>query len=155
MRWKIFSCYLPYVCLWWDVYSCLLSIFQFGCLFSYSWVSRSSRIFWIHLPLHMCVLQTFSPRQRPSFYLNVLQEEVYKFTRVFTYRNFSFTDYMIWIYTLKTYGVGVSLTLLPALGTLYLQFGCIVQPLYEGLCFLLLPFPLSCLAIVSWRLSLF
>lgn len=155
MRWKIFSCYLPYVCLWWDVYSSLLPIFQFGCLFSYTWISRSSCIFWVHLPFHMCVLQIFSPRQRPSFYLNVLQEEVLKFTRVFMYRNFSFRDYVIWIYILKTYGVGVSLTLLPDLGTFFLWLSFLVQPLYEGLCFVVLFLLFSCLAIVSWRLSFF
>lgn len=39
---------------------------------------------------------------------------------------------------LLTAGLGVSLTLLPALGTLFLLLGCLVQTLYDGIRLVLL-----------------
>lgn len=51
-------------------------------------------------------------------------------------------------------GAGVSLTLLPVFGTLFLSLGCLDKLHYEGFCLVLLYFVLSCLVIVSWRPAL-
>lgn len=45
--------------------------------------------------------------------------------------------------------VGVSPTLLSALGTLFPLLSYIVQPQYEGVCLVLLYLVLSCLVVVS------
>ena len=70
------------------------------------------------------------------------------------------STYMLWLLAwcfcgLLTVGMGVSLTLLPALGTLFLFLGCFFQPGYGGLCLVLLYLVLSCLAVVFWRPVLF
>jgi hypothetical protein len=49
----------------------------------------------------------------------------------------------------------VSLTLLPAFGTLFLLPGCLVQRQYESFCLVSLHLILSCLAVVSRRFALF
>lgn len=43
----------------------------------------------------------------------------------------------------------MSLTLFPALKTLFLLLGCLVQPLYEGLCLVVVYRILLCLVVVS------
>jgi hypothetical protein len=48
-------------------------------------------------------------------------------------------------------GVGIALTLLPALETLFLRLGCLAQPVYKGFCLVLLHLFLFCLAVVSRR----
>jgi hypothetical protein len=48
-------------------------------------------------------------------------------------------------------GAGVSLTLLPALRTLFLLIGCLVQPQYERFHLVLLFLVLFCLVVVPWR----
>lgn len=50
-----------------------------------------------------------------------------------------------------TAGMGVSLTLLPAYETLFLQLGYLVQPQYEGFRLVLLYLVLSFLTNISWR----
>lgn len=50
---------------------------------------------------------------------------------------------------------GVSLTLLSDLRTLLLLLGWLVQPLYKGLCLVLLHLVLFCLAVLSWRPDFF
>lgn len=47
--------------------------------------------------------------------------------------------------------LGIPLTLLPALGNLFLLLGCLSQPQYEGFCFVLIYFVLSHLTVVSWK----
>lgn len=56
---------------------------------------------------------------------------------------------------LTTIVAGLSLTHLSAFETLFLLLGCLVQPQSEGFCHVLLYLVLSCLAIISWRSSLF
>lgn len=46
---------------------------------------------------------------------------------------------------------GVSLTLLPALRTLFLLLSCIVQPWYEGLCLVLLYLVMLCLVNITGK----
>ena len=49
----------------------------------------------------------------------------------------------------------VSLTLLPALGTLFLLLGCLIQLLCEDFGLVVLYFVLPCLDVLSWRFALF
>lgn len=56
---------------------------------------------------------------------------------------------------LLTVGAGVSLTLLPVLGTLFLLLDYLVHPQCEGFCLVLLYLVLSYLTVVSWRPTLF
>jgi hypothetical protein len=56
---------------------------------------------------------------------------------------------------LLTVEVDVSFTHWPALGTLFLLLGYLVQPWYEGFCLILLYFVLPHLLVVSWRPALF
>jgi hypothetical protein len=49
-------------------------------------------------------------------------------------------------------GAGGPLTLLSALGTLFLLIGCFVQLQYEGFCLVLLYLVWCCLAVVFCRL---
>lgn len=52
---------------------------------------------------------------------------------------------------LLTVRVGMSLTLLPALGVIFFLFSCLVQPEYEEFLFVLLYLVISYLVDVFWR----
>ena len=52
-------------------------------------------------------------------------------------------------------GKNISLTLLSAIGALFLLLGCLVQPQYEGFPIFLSYLLFSCLSAVFWRSSLF
>lgn len=56
---------------------------------------------------------------------------------------------------LLTVKANASLTLLLALGTLFLIWSTLVRNQYDGFCLVLLNLALYCLAIVSWRSGIF
>lgn len=56
---------------------------------------------------------------------------------------------------LLTVGVGIALTLLPALGALSLLLGCLSQSRDEGIFLVVLYLVLPCLGVITWRAAPF